>query len=344
MSWNMKYHSQYNKCVFSIIAETGDRFTDFSPYVASINNKGIVSFQAESANGITGIYSGDGDSLNTILESAGSNFNNFYSHPDLNDNDEYCFYAELISGSQGIFLCKNGEVISLAQTDNIFKSIGPLGPVMNEDGAVAFRAELNSGCSGIFIYINGKVKKITDTETIFRDFSGLPVINNTGMVAFKAILKNDVQGIYRRNDGSIEVIADTNSEFQEFGRFTDINDDGIIVFSALKKDGSSGIYTLFKGELNAAVVRENGFESFRTALINNSGKIIFYGVTQEGTEGIFKGNDPKGDMIISLNDNLFESTVKEIAFNPVSLNNKDQIAFRIKLENNHQLIIRADLF
>lgn len=215
---------------------------------------------------------------------------------------------------------------------------------MNETGAVAFRAELNSGCSGVFNYFNGKVKKIADTETILRDFYGLPVINSTGMVAFKAITKNDVQGIYRSNDDSFEIIADTSSEFQELGRFTDINDDGMIVFSALKKDGSSGIYTFSKGELNAAADSKNGFESFRTALINNSGKIIFYGVTREGNEGIFRGNDPSEDKIISLNDNLFDSTVMEIALNPVSLNDKDQIALRIKLENNHQLIIRADFF
>ena len=340
----MKYSSQNNLYGFTIIAETGDRFIDFSPYVASINNKGTVAFQAESANGITGIYSGDGVSLNTVIESAGNEFKNFYSHPDINDNEEYCFYAELNTGAQGIFLLKNNETVTLTETDTIFKSIGPLGPTMNEEGGVAIRADLNSGKSGVFIGSNKGVKKIADTETKFNDFFGLPVINDSGTVVFRATMKNGVQGICKSIDDSYEVIADTDGEFADFGRFTDLNDIGKVVFNAVKKNGSSGIYTLFKGELNTIAETSDGFESFRIALINNSGKIIFYGVTKEGREGIFRGNDTSGDKIISINDKLFDSTVTETAFNPVSLNNNDQLALRIKLENKHQMIVRVDLF
>lgn len=340
----MKYHSQNNKSEFTIIAETGDQFIDFSPYVASINNKGIIAFQAESANGNTGIYTGDGVSLNTVIDSAGTDFKYFYSHPDINDKDEYCFYAELNSGSQEIFLYKNNETVSLAETDAIFKSIGPLGPEMNEKDAVAFRADMNSGYKGIFIFNSYGVSKIADTEFMFENFFGLPVINQKGTVLFRAKMKNNIDCICRSINSSLEVFTNENTEFADFGRFTDTNNLGKVVFNAVKKNGTSGIYTLFNGEITAEVETENGFELLRTALINNSSNIVFYGITKEGKEGLFKGNDPSVDLIISLNDNLFDSTVVELAFNPVSMNDKDQIALRMKLENNHQLILRADLF
>ena len=178
---------------------------------------------------------------------------------------------------------------------------------------------------------------------MFSDFSGLPVINNDETVSFRASMKDGVQGIFKSTDDSCEVIADTNGEFADLGRFTDLNDIGKVVFNAVKKNGSSCICTLFNGELDTIAETSDGFDSFRIAVINNSGNIIFYGVTKEGREGIFRGNDPSGDMIISINDNLFDSTVKEIAFNPVSLNDNSQIALRIKLENKHQMIVRADL-
>ena len=338
------YSSLNRKYEFTIIAETADRFIDFSPYVASINNNGIISFQAESANGITGIYSGDGKSLNIIIKSAESKFKKIYSHPDINNASEYCFYAEQNSGSEGVFLYRNNDTASLADTDSIFKSIGPLGPVMNEAGEVAFRADLNTGHSGIFICNSSGVSKIADTESMFAEFSGLPVINSEGTVAFSAAMKNHVKGICKSNDGSYEVIADTGNEFTDFGRFADINDAGIIVFTALNINGSPGIFTYYNREINSVAETADGFESFRIALINNSGNIIFYGVTKEGKEGVFKGNDPAEDMIISLKDNLFDSPVSEIVFNPVSLNDKGQIALRIKLENDHQLILRAELY
>lgn len=339
----MKYSSQNNLYGFTIIAETGDRFIDFSPYVASINNKGTVAFQAESANGITGIYSGDGVSLNIISESAGSKFKKFYSHPDINDNEEYCFYAELNTGTQGVFLLKNNETVTLTETDTIFKSIGPLGPTMNEEGGVAFRADLNSGNSGVFIGSNKGVRKIADTGTKFNDFFGLPVINDSGTVAFRALMKNGVQGIFASNDESYQVITDTKSEFTDFGRFTGVNDAGTFVFNASLKNGNSGIFTISNGIKITIADTANGFESFRSALINNSGNIIFYAVPREGKEGIFKGNDPVNDKIISLGDTMFDSPVTELALNPVSLNDNDQIALRIKLEDSRQMIVRADL-
>lgn len=339
----MKYHSHNKNCEFTIIAETGERFIDFSPYVASINNKGITAFQAESANGITGIYSGDGVSLNTVIESSGNEFKNFYSHPDINDNEEYCFYAELNTGAQGIFLLKNNETVTLTETDTIFKSIGPLGPTMNEKGGVAFRADLNSGNSGVFVYNNKCVKKIADTETIFSDFFGLPVINDSGTVAFRALMKNGVQGIFASNDESYQVITDTKSEFTDFGRFTGVNDAGTFVFNASLKNGNSGIFTISNGIKNTIADTANGFESFRSALINNSGNNIFYAVPREGKEGIFNGNEPVNNKIISLGDTIFDSPVTELTLNPVSLNDNDQIALRIKLEDSRQMIVRADL-
>jgi hypothetical protein len=84
------------------------------------------------------------------------------------------------------------------------------------------------------------------------------------------------------------------------------------------------------------------FESFRGVLLNNVGRVIFFATPRGGNLGVFTGRDPLGDSILSLGAPLFGSTIVDFALNPVSINDVDQIAIRVKLANDMQYVLRAD--
>jgi PASTA domain-containing protein len=130
-----------------VIATTGERFSDFAPYVASVNDAGTVAFQAALQGGGTGVFTGsDGG----IEEAVGPTLlAGVTSHPDLNNAGAMSFYGDLPAG-HGVFLLRYG-LQTIADTHGEFASIGPLGPTMNEAGAVAFRADRAAGGSGIFV-------------------------------------------------------------------------------------------------------------------------------------------------------------------------------------------------
>src|SRR5688572_29932780 len=93
------------------IAETGERFSDFAPYVAAIGNDGLVAFQAALRAGGSGIFTGQGGSVATIASTAAGRFSRFYSHPALDGQGGCCFYAELTAGGQGLFLIRDEQLL-----------------------------------------------------------------------------------------------------------------------------------------------------------------------------------------------------------------------------------------
>src|SRR5438128_111287 len=122
-----------------VIATTGERFSDFAPYVASVNDAATVAFQAGLRGGGTGVFTGSGGA---VAEAAGADLlAGVTSHPDLNGAGDTSFYGELPGGDQGVFLLRDGCLQTIADTRGPFASIGPLGPTMNQGGTVAFRAD-----------------------------------------------------------------------------------------------------------------------------------------------------------------------------------------------------------
>src|SRR5690348_14952262 len=144
-----------------VIATTGDRFSGFAPYVASVNDAGTVAFQAALRDGGSGVFAGDGGRVEEVVGPplvAGVT-----SHPDVNDAGELSFYGVLRDGRQGVFLHREGRLQTVAVTGDGFASIGPLGPTMNEAGAVAFRADPAQGASGVFAGDGDAVTTVADT-------------------------------------------------------------------------------------------------------------------------------------------------------------------------------------
>lgn len=318
------------------IANTGDHFTDFMPYAASLNDHGVVAFQAAARGAGSGVYTGSGGPISTVIDAATGPLGNACSHPDIDRDGASCFYASLDGGARRVVVVRDGQATAIAE------NAGPLGPTMNDVGIVAFRADSGAGKGGIFTGSAGRVTTIAETGDTVSAFHGLPVINSRGAVVIRADLKAGGQGIYLGDGGPLIPVAETGSRFSRLGQFPTMNDEGTVAFCAALEGGGSGVFTASAGELAAIIDTSSAFESFRGVLINNAGKVIFYATPRGGELGVFSGPDPLRDCLLALGGSHFGSTIVDFALNPVSMNDLGQIAMRVKLANDMQFIVRAD--
>ena len=320
----------------SVIAETDERFADFAPYVASVNREGTVAFQATVRDGTSGVYTGDGGRVTLVADPVTGRFNEVCSHPDINGEGTTCFYADIESGGRGVFLVRDGEVVAVAD------SAGPLGPTMNEAGTVAFRTDRGTGGSGVYTGSGGAVTTIAESGDRFHIFHGLPLIGTSGAVTFRADLEGGGEGIYVSDGEQVMALVETGDLFGGLGRFPFASETGTVAFCAHLRSGASGVFTMTSGEIATVVDSSGPFESFRGVLLDDAGGVIFYATPRRGELGVFAGPDPVGDRLLSVGSPLFGSPVVDFALNPVSINHAGQIAMRVALEDERQMIVRAD--
>jgi hypothetical protein len=324
----------------TVVAATGERFSGFAPYVASVNDAGIVAFQAALRDGGSGVFAGDGRDVEELV--GRSVLAGITSHPDLNTRRDTSFYGELPRGGQGAFLHREGRLQTVAETRDAFASIGPLGPTMNEAGTVAFRADPADGVSGIFAGDSAAVTTVADTNGPWSRFHGLPVITNDETVVFRADRKDGVQGIYAGRGGSIRTVAETGERFESLGHFPSANDRGTVAFAATLRSGGAGIFTDHDGRITLVTESDGAFGAYRGALITSAGAVVMLATPRGGSLGLFDGPDPDADRILALGDPLFDSSVEDFAANPVSVNASRQVAIRASLADGRQVILRAD--
>jgi hypothetical protein len=269
---------------FTIVAETGDRFADFRPYVPAIADDGTIAFQATLRDGGSSVCIGD-----RLIEG------NYASHPDV-AGGRFCAYA-------GGRLVLDGRVVSDLD-------VGPLGPTINEHGTIAFRAG-----NAIWRWQNGHVEQVAGPG----EYEGLPVLSASGAVVY-------------RSDGGIwmdgRLVVPNGDQFGELGRFPSVNDDGVIAFAA-----TTGVYMVSGGAIVTVV--SDGFESYRGALVDGSGGVVFYATPIGGTLGVYRG----AKRLIGIGDKAFGSEVVEFALNPVSINRHGQLAIRVALAEGRQLLV-----
>ena len=322
---------------FVLVADTGDRFADFAPYVPSINARGHVAFQASLRSGGSGVFlAGDGSIADLAL--TGGLIEDFVSHPDISGDGSWCAYATLRSGEQAVVLGRAGDVAPIADTRGSLTRIGPLGPVMNEGGVVAFRADTDSGSPAIFKADGASIVPVADSRR-FSVFHGLPVINSSGRVVFRADFEGGGQGIIADDHGVPITVADTTGAFAELGRFPCLNEAGQVAFSATHRDGRAGVFLATGDDVAPVVTVAGEFESVRGALLDDGGGVLFFATPRGGALGVY---DAMSRKVLSIGDDLFGSVVADFALNPVSINGAGQFAIRLKLENQKQLIVRAD--
>lgn len=324
------------------IAATGDRFSDFSPYVASINADGMVAFQASLTGGGTGVFMGNGGFVTAATVAANGLVARICSHPAINRAREIGVYAE--AGSLGsMLLTGNADRLRLFDGDTSrIGNVGPLGPTINEDGIVGFRAGLPSGDAGILKVRGGVVGVVADTSGGFARFHGLPLVDRSGDVLFRADWKAGGQGIFLSSADGIIPMIETGREFRELGQFPATNESGALAFVGIRNDGGSGVFTLEKGKLTQAIAGGGHFDNFRGALISDSGELVFYATPRGGSLGIYFGPDPLAHRVIGIGSAVDGSTVADFVLNPVSINGAGQLAVRLKLADGLQVIVRAD--
>jgi hypothetical protein len=323
-----------------VVATTGERFSEFAPYVASVNDDGVVAFQAALRVGGSGVFAGVGEEVEELVRR--SLHAGITSHPDLNGARDTSFYGELPRGGQGAFLHRDGRLHMVADTHGAFASIGPLGPTMNEAGTVAFRADSADRVSGIFAGDGAAVTTVADTSGTWSRFHGLPVIADDDTVVFRADCRDGVQGIYAGRGGSIRTVAETGERFASLGLFPSANEGGTVAFAATLRGGGAGIFTDDDGRITRITETEGPFEAYRGALITNVGAVVMIATLRGGSLGLFGGQDPEEDRILALGDPLLDSAVEDFAANPVSVNASGQVAIRASLADGRHVILRAD--
>lgn len=326
-----------------VIAGNSGPFSDFGPYVPSINDRGAVAFFATRRGGATGVFCGDGGPIHTLHQKA-----TYRSHPDINEDGTLCVYADLADASQVVLLGRPGAAPEVITHEGI-PSIGPLGPTMNNAGAIAFRATSAAGRAGVYVAAGGALTRVAEAGDRFASFDGLPVLFDDGSVVFRANHVDGTQAIHRRSsDGTMTCLVQTGDDLTELGRFPSGNGLGEIVFSATRPDGSSAIFTTRAGQTAPTPVVESAksFESFRGALIDDEDRIVFYAVPASGELAVYALDEPGAapQRIIGLRDEFGTCPLTDLALNPVSLNNAGQIAVRLKLADGRQFIARMDVF
>jgi len=330
------HHPRIRSYPLTPIASTGDRFTDFMPYAASINSRGVVAFQAAVKGGGSGVYAGSGGLIATVFDITTGAVGAPRSHPDINQSGSACFYAGPESGGRRVVLIRNGQVTAIAE------NAGPLGPTLNDAGTVAFRADSGAGESGVFTGSGGPVTTIAETGDAVTGFHGLPVINSRGAVAFRADLRAGGQGIYVGDGGRLTPVAETGDVFSGLGQFPIMTDAGTVAFCATLQSGGSGIFAASAGAIAPIIDASSAFESYRGVLLNSAGNLVFYATPRGGELGVFTGPDPRSDCLLAMGGSLFGSTIVDFALNPVSMNDLGQVAIRVKLANDMQYVLRAD--
>ncbi len=94
----------------AVVAETGDRFTDFSPYVAAIDEQGSVFFSATTTDGGSGVFRSDGTHVTAVAEFGSDMGCAVWSHPDADDSGSVCFYAADGTGKTALLGARDGEI------------------------------------------------------------------------------------------------------------------------------------------------------------------------------------------------------------------------------------------
>jgi len=304
------------------IATTGRVFRDFRPYVAAISEDGVVHFQAALDDGTTSVFAG----ARVLVRSATHGIAAVRSHPDVDAHGRWCAYVELEDGREAVVLGEGYSVRRVAQTGGELAHIGPLGPTMNQTGAIAFRATTARG-EGVFLAHDDRVVALELVGA--RAFHGLPIVRGDGSVVVRV---DDGEGaaIYVLREGAAAEKV-VGAPFTELGPFVSANDRGSIAFRGAASE--PGVFVFDGNAARPVVAGTDVFESYRGALINDLGTVIFYATPIGGALGVYVAHGEAVERVMGVGDRLLGSTVRGLALNPVSFNDRDELAVRVECDD-----------
>lgn len=304
---------------FEIVAETGDRFANFAPFVPAIA-RDAIAFQAELATGGTGIFVWQSGSLIELARDLGADF---VSHPDLNEGGDVCAYAYNRWNEVTRLVAVSTELIEPIAPPEI--EAGPLGPTMNERGDIAFRGSID-GRPGVFAHIAGVTHPVSTTA---EEYLGLPIMEEAGSVVFRATSQDGREGIYRWRAGDVVPLAETGGEWSRLAPFPSAW-GGAVAFAGTRN-----------GREGAFVIDPEVREIWAPELASIRGVVL------AGATPIVLGTPPNGGLgaylqetrLFGIGDSFAGRRIEEFALNSASVDLGGVLAARLKFEDGRQAIV-----
>jgi len=326
---------------WAVVAETGEQFASFAPYVPAVADDGAVTFQAARRTGGTGLYLWHDGATSTIAEFGTETGTAFISHPDRNCRGEVCAYVGTGESGRALWLFDGHGAREPVGIATGFRAIGPLGPTLNEAGAVALRAWQPDGAAAILVAQGRKVTSLAAGGATWQGFQGLPVINSDGHVVFRADRPDGTKALCLHRPSGLQVLADTAGEFSDLANFPDLNDRGVAAFGARTRDGQWGIFVEQSGHRTAAITPTDRLESVRNALVDGHGRVIFAGTAKGGPLAVHGSAGLDEPTLLAVGETRFGGIVAEFVLNPVSLNADGHFAVRVRLHDGRERIVLA---
>jgi hypothetical protein len=321
-------HSLFGRC-----------YRDFSPYVPSISERGLVIFQAEFEGPLgptTGVFTSEGDAW---IASEATRIGAFCSHPDFSEGSYGCVYAQTTSGKRALVALEHGGLLRvLAPNESL---VGPLGPTMNARGDVAFRAFAVDGSAKVAVaHRAGTVVTVASTTSGLQGFEGLPAISDDGSIVYRATQLDDTCVLYKYTNGASICVASTAKTFAALSSFPCINARGTLAFTGTLKNGGMGVFTVDGKEPPRKVFVSPHFSSLRGALIDNNDGLLLLATPVDGELGVYRGFGDAYKRVFGIGDAFRGDVIREFALNPVSVNGRGQLVARLKLASGKQYIVR----
>jgi hypothetical protein len=272
----------------TVLAQNKAGITDFRPYVPSINDAGVVAFQATLEDGHTAVLTHDGSGVTTVATtvSANSPVQCFSSHPDINSAGQICIYAHMTRGHDAVVMLEPDGRLLHTPVDGPLTGIGPLGPTMNESGGVAFRFTSAQGLASIGVWQDGHWRSTAQIGTQAGHQTSTPTANTSGVVT----RPSQPIGGDARPDASNA--AASSVRFSAFDGLPVVNAAGDVAFRADRSDGLQGVFLARGGQTPVPVITTGSEISAlaRFTILNDRGQIAFAATMADGEPVLFFGD------------------------------------------------------
>lgn len=225
------------------IASSADGFS-FGGNAATLNNRGVAAFTASRPGNEGGVFTGNGDTLNTIANFNRDPIQGSSGRPDINDAGVVVFQSSFDNlGDNVIAMGSGGPPTITLDTSGQFNRFGS-SPQINNAGTIAFEAKLDTGEAVIAKKADDSIKILAIAET--GSFS-VPKINDAGLVIFVRTIVGESSVLYVADELDRNSVLETGDPL--FGSTVanvaansiDINNRNDIVFRYILDDGRIGV-------------------------------------------------------------------------------------------------------
>jgi hypothetical protein len=352
---------------FTKIADTNDeRLDDLTGRAASftaplLNNAGTVLFNGSprgSGGDLQFVFTGNGDTITTIATPA-------LLPPIAPPNQVPIVFGTAINDNGTVAVITRRRIGSIELTDflGLFISDGETITQISDRNSVGsfpnniFFAGLNNNNTVVF-WADNTLKINQSGEN-----TPLNIPDVTPSLTFA--LSNDETLVFLGREASSPTrtdlftlkgdtltrltSADPTQDLNSLSAFSalSINSQGTVAVLVALLNGTRKFLTVAADgtQTTIAAALFNGdlpFNRITTVAINNIDGVAFVAEPMGQPAALFKGPDPEADQVLSVGDELFDSTVRTLNISTKAINDAGQIAFVITLADGRSVIVRAD--